>query len=299
MQLSARTNGILNALFAILVWSGWMVFSSYGVRGSLTAYDITALRFATAGLCMAPIFLRRGMRIGPWGCWGALWLALLMGAAYNTIAITGMKYAATSHASIIQTSVLIFSTLGGIWLLKEQLRGLQALGIALSILGVIFLLESGDAINPSQNIGHALFLLSGMMWAGYTLSVRHWQADPVQVSACVCVLSAVLFLPIYFLFLPSTLSIENWQEAAFQAVYQGIINSIFALICYNRAVRCLGAGTTSAFLPLVPVLATLMAIPLLGEYPLYMEWAGLALAAVGVLLATGVVRRSMAPSEGL
>jgi drug/metabolite transporter (DMT)-like permease len=222
-----------------------------------------------------------------------------MGAAYNTIAITGMKYAATSHASIIQTSVLIFSTLGGVWLLKEHLRGVQALGIALSILGVICLLESGDAINPSQDIGHALFLLGGMMWAAYTLSVRKWHADPVQVSACVCVLSALFFLPVYLLFLPSTLSVENWQEAAFQAIYQGIINSIFALICYNRAVRSLGAGATSAFLPLVPVLATLMAIPLLGEYPSYVEWAGLALAAVGVLLATGVVRRSMAPSEGL
>jgi drug/metabolite transporter (DMT)-like permease len=121
--------------------------------------------------------------------------------------------------------------------------------------------------------------------------VRHWRADPIQVSACVCVLSAVFFLPVYWLYLPSTLSWDNWHAAAFQAVYQGIINSIFALICYNRAVNHLGASTTSAFLPLIPVIASLMAMPLLGEFPSLAEWSGIALAGIGVLLATGVAGR--------
>ena len=292
--LTPRATGIACAIFSVLVWSGWMVLSSYSVRGHLNPYDITALRFATAGLILLPLALRRGIRIGPWGRWGALTLALLMGAAYNTLAIAGMKLAPTSHASIIQTTVLVLSTVGAVWVLREKFTRLQAVGVALSIAGIAFLLMASGGSGDDHDAllqGHLMFMAAGAMWALYILLVRKWKADPLQVAAAVCCLSALYFLPIYVLFLPSQLSWEYWQEAAFQAVYQGIINSVFALICYNRAVQYLGAAATSAFLPLIPVIASLMAMPVLGEFPNLMECSGIGLAAFGVIMATGIAGR--------
>lgn len=293
-QESTRAVGFLCALFSVLVWSGWMVLSSYSVRAHLNAYDITALRFATAGLVLLPIALKRGLRVGPWGRWGALWLALLMGAAYNVIAIAGMKLAPVSHASIIQTTVLICSTIGAVFILREKFSKLQGVGVALSVLGIGSLLlasDSGHGDSLDLWIGHACFAIGGAMWAVYILSVRKWQADPLQATAAVCVVSALYFLPIYLFFLPHQISWAHWEEAAFQAFYQGIVNSVFALLCYNRAVQYLGAATTSAFLPLIPVIASLIAMPMLGEYPNLMEWAGIGLAAFGVLMATGFIGR--------
>lgn len=130
--------------------------------------------------------------------------------------------------------------------------------------------------------------------AAYTLTLRTWQADPLQVAAAMSVLSALMFLPVYFLFLPKQIGMDTLPAAAFQAVYQGIINSIFALVCYNRAVKLLGAAASSAFLPLIPVLASLMAIPILGEIPSMLEWTGIGLAAIGVLMATGMIGRILA-----
>ena len=43
-----------------------MVLSTYSVRGSLTAADITALRFGVAGLAFLPYALRKGLKVGPW-----------------------------------------------------------------------------------------------------------------------------------------------------------------------------------------------------------------------------------------
>ena len=82
-----------------------------------------------------------------------------------------------------------------------------------------------------------------------------------------------------------------------QAVYQGIINSIGATFCFNRAIRLIGASTTSAFLPLIPIISTLVAIPVMNEMPENIEWLGLALAAIGVLLATGLGERWIAPHK--
>ena len=47
-QTHPRMVGILSILFAVLVWVGWTVSSSYSVRAGLTAYDLTALRFGLA-----------------------------------------------------------------------------------------------------------------------------------------------------------------------------------------------------------------------------------------------------------
>lgn len=274
-----------------------MVISSYSVRGTLTAYDITALRFGAAGLVMLPILIRKGLRVGPWGRWGGLWLAALMGAPYNTVAILGMKYAPTSHAAgIINTTMLVLTTLAGILLLKERTSRLRLLGIAISIAGIGFLL-SATAGGADMDLGHLLFLIGGAMWAGYAVSLKRWGADPLHVAALVCSLSGMIYLPIYLMFLPSQLSWDHWHEAAFQAVYQGIINSVFALICFNQGIKLLGASTASAFLPLIPVLATLLAIPVMGEVPTGGEWLGVGLAAAGVMLATGIVERWLAAKK--
>ena len=292
--LSPRLQGVAYVLFAVMVWSGWMILSRYSVRGTLTPYDITALRFGVAGMILLPVVLRQGISIGPYGKKGGLWLALMMGAPYNTIAIAGMHYAPASHAaSIINTVMLTVTTLCGIGLLKEKVTKARLAGVVLSIFGISCMLYASQLM-PEVNawIGNVLFMIAATMWAFYTLCVRAWHADPLHATATVCVLSMVIYLPIYFAFIPSHIGMDNLHEVAFQAFYQGFVNSVLALLCFNRGVRLLGATTTSAFLPLVSICSTLLAIPLLQEVPGLLEWAGIFLASCGVFLATGIIRSS-------
>jgi hypothetical protein len=69
------------ATLAIAIWAGWLVVMRLGVTTRLSAPDLTALRFATAGLVLLPIVLRHGFagdpaeynkRIGAFllGLWG-------------------------------------------------------------------------------------------------------------------------------------------------------------------------------------------------------------------------------------
>ena len=273
-----------------------MILSRYSVRGSLTAYDITALRFGVAGIILLPVVLRRGIAIGPYGKKGGLWLALMMGAPYNTIAIAGMHYAPASHAaSIINTTMLTLATLFGIFALREKITPLRLAGVLASISGIGCMLFASQLIPEADAwIGSLFFVIAGTMWTLYTLSLRAWQADPLHATAVVCVLSLLVYLPIYLVFIPSHIGIHNWQEVALQAFYQGFVNSVLALLCFNRGVRLLGATTTSAFLPLVSIFSTLLAIPLLQEIPNALEWSGIFLASCGVFLSTGIIGRKNA-----
>ena len=59
--------------------------------------------------------------------------------------------------------------------------------------------------------------------------------------------------------------------------------SIGGLYLVMFAVRRLGAQLTALFSPLIPVMTTLLAVPLLAEIPTAAQWAGVALVAAGMV----------------
>lgn len=270
-----------------------MVVSKHSVHGSLSPFDVTALRFSVSGLILLPIILKKGLKIGRYGIFGSIFLALMMGATYNMLVVFGMRFAPASHAAgIINTTMLICTTLGGVFLLREKTTRLRIAGILVCIIGITCLLEAkGSGDGDSMLKGHMIFMLGGLMWGLYAIAMKAWNADPLHATAAVCCISGIVFMPIYLIFIPSHIGMDNLNEVIFQAIYQGIFTAIIALLCYNRGIMYLGASTSSAFIPLVPVIATLVAIPALGEIPNALEWAGIIIAASGVLLSVGIVDR--------
>ena len=62
-----------------------------------------------------------------------------------------------------------------------------------------------------------------------------------------------------------------------------MLNSIVALYLLAYAVQHLGPQITTLFSPLVPLIATLMAMPLLGEFLNLSQWMGVILVTLGIL----------------
>ncbi len=286
--------GFAYVLFSICVWSGWMVASRFAVKGTLTAYDITAIRFTVSGILLLPFAFKHGLRIGPKGLLGGFILSLLMGAPYTNIAIAGMAFAPASHAStVINGTLLVFTTIAGIYALREPTSLLRIAGVACSVLGICCMLAAKNAYGGSdQWFGHLLFVISGSLWAGYVILVRAWKANALQAATAVCVLSMIFYMPFYLLFVHSHISMQNWHEVAFQSFYQGILTAIIALISFNAGIHILGASRAGALIPLVPVFSTLLAIPVLGEIPSALEWTGVAAVSSGVFLASGIIGRT-------
>jgi drug/metabolite transporter (DMT)-like permease len=71
----------------------------------------------------------------------------------------------------------------------------------------------------------------------------------------------------------------------FQSIYQGIMMSVVALFAFNRAVVLLGPRAAAVIIALVPVTTTLLAIPVLGEWPSWPSAAAIFVIAMGVGLA--------------
>jgi drug/metabolite transporter (DMT)-like permease len=81
--------GAFFGLAAVCVWATWISITRLGVTTSLTVYDLTMLRFATAGILLAPVVIRKGWALDRLG-WPRL--AVLVsgaGAPYVLVASSG------------------------------------------------------------------------------------------------------------------------------------------------------------------------------------------------------------------
>jgi drug/metabolite transporter (DMT)-like permease len=96
--------------------------------------------------------------------------------------------------------------------------------------------------------------------------------------------SALVYLPVWWLFLPSTLDQALVSETATQALYQRVLVVFVAMLLYTFAVRTLGTQTVALVMAFVPVLSALAAVPLLGE-----SLSGTALAGLGAVTAGAVL----------
>ena len=284
--------GVGFMVIVILSWSGWALSSRLGFKSPLNAYDIVALRIGVAGILLLPYLIHHGMRAGPYGRFGGCILSFVAGVPYLLLAIGAFKFAPASHVGILNAFTILVAGIGGMLFLNESRARIRIIGLVLILGGMAALITSHPGATAGYEhalLGHLLFVGAGTLWAIYTLLARAWKVRPLHGVAMVSGLSMLAYLPVYVLFLPKGIESATWDQIVWQAGYQGVVASIIALLAYTRAISILGASTTAAFVPLVPVLVAILAIPLLGELPNTQEWIGFAIIGVGVLAASGAV----------
>lgn len=279
-------------LFAISIWVGWILLTRYGVTTTLSPYDITALRFACAGLLLAPVVYRRGWGIRQVGIRKWLVIVCCAGVPYVLIASSGLQFAPAAHAgALVPGTMPLWAALLAMLFLKEKIAGARKLGLMLIPVGIVIFVGAGLTDFASGNWrGHLLFLTAAMTWASFTVAMRSAGQSgftPLQAAAVVSVVSAVVYLPVYLLFLPHRIMEAPLGPIITQTIYQGIFVSIISLYAYARSVAILGASLGASFASLVPVLAMLTAIPLLGEWPRASDYIGIAAITFGVFLSSG------------
>ena len=107
--------------------------------------------------------------------------------------------------------------------------------------------------------------------------------DGLHATAIAAVASALVFLPIYVLFLNKGISETAWGDIALQGFYQGVLTSAFGVFAFNRAVVLLGTAAGAALSALIPVATLVLGLLLLGEVPGWTDTAAALLISLGVL----------------
>jgi drug/metabolite transporter (DMT)-like permease len=117
--------------------------------------------------------------------------------------------------------------------------------------------------------------------------MRRARLDGLHAAAIAAVASLALYLPVYASFARASLLQAPIFDVALQAVVQGILTAIVALLLYGRMVGLLGATAGAAFVALTPATTALLGIPVLDEWPSAIDWIAITLISVGVYLVSG------------
>lgn len=287
-----RLVGTLYGIAAALIWGSYFGLARSGTVAGLAPLDFVMLRIIP-GACLAlPIVFIRGFRdLAGVGWLRALVLSLCIGPLFVLLASGGFQFAPLAHAAVLQPGTMTLSSVViAAFVFADKITP-QRLGGALAIiLGLILVAGSSFSDTGAQSyIGDMMFASAGFLWAIYTALVRRWQIEAISGTAATLVVSGAVALLLGGLsgtfhhlasFPPSMI--------ALQALMQGVLAGFLGVVFYGRSVTLLGAGRATLFAAIVPVVATLMGIPLAGEWPTPVQWAGVGVVTLGLLLSLGV-----------
>jgi drug/metabolite transporter (DMT)-like permease len=283
------TRGALYGIAAVSIWAGFIVVSRLGVRTSLTPWDVAAIRFAVAGTLLLPYLMRKGLAFERLGWSGLSAIVMGCGAPMVLLVNVGLLFAPAAHGGALFPGVMpLMVAILAAAILKEAFTSQKRVGLALIVVGALGIVwGSGGTIGTAQNIGHILFLAAGMVWACYTVAMRKARLEGLHAAAIAGVGSLVLYLPAYAAFAGAAIFKAPVFDVALQAIVQGLLTAIVALLLYGRMVSILGATGGAAFVALTPAMTALLGISVLGEWPSSSDWIALAVISVGVYLVSG------------
>jgi drug/metabolite transporter (DMT)-like permease len=266
-----------------------------GILAGLLAIDMIFARFIVAGLIMLPLLVRLGVRdFAGIGWRRAVMLTLLGGAPFALLQTGGYGFAPLAHGAVIAPStVTIVSTVGAALFLRERLGRNHLVGAAI-VLGGIVLIGWDGLMQPSGEqawLGDLMFVASSVLWAGFTLLLRHWRVPALRATSVVSVLSFLMVTPIYL----AVLGIAHLQALplgllVFQGLVQGGLQGAITMVAYSQAVMLLGVSRAVLFPAIVPAVSVVLGIPIVGEIPSVLQVAGLGLVTLGLLTTVGVFR---------
>ena len=282
-----RRLGVVAMLGAVAIYGANFAVSRHALLNGLTPDDLVALRYGIAGTLLLPFFLRRGAV----DCAGVGWrrgilLAIMSGVPMALLMNTGLSLAPASHgAAIGPGTVTVIGLVGSFFMFGVRPSRLALIGIGIVLVGLAAIGVAGSRTGGrSVIVGDLFFLATGLLWGLYPLLLQKWNVGAMTSTAIVSVLS-LAYIPIYALALqPRIFAVDPWI-ALLHGLNQGLLNVILGLWLWGYGVKALGAAEAQRFPPLVPVVGTLLAIPVVGEWPPMLQALGVALIVGGLGLA--------------
>lgn len=272
------------------------VAARVGILNGLGPDDLVIARFAIAGLVLLPVLIHAGLpTLAGIGWRRGLALTLTGGPLFAVLQNGGYAFAPLAHGAVIAPStVIVLSTVAAVLLLGEQLTLAHIVGTALVLAGIGLIAWFGIAAgsgNAVSWIGDALFVVSSMLWAGFTVLVRYWRLDALKVTAVVAVLSLCLTAPLYIGYWGMTHVVNlPVRPMVIQAIAQGLVQAVVTIAAYSHSILVLGVARAVLFPASVPAITILIGLLVIGEVPSTVQVAGLALVSSGLLIAVGVAR---------
>jgi drug/metabolite transporter (DMT)-like permease len=260
----------LKLVLMAVFWSG--VFPAVNILlKSMGLFTSVFLRFWWAAVILL-VLLRwrehRLPRLSPRESVLVAVLGLVGIGVYNCLFAYGLSLVEASRAALIVPTNPAFTALVAAIFLGERLGRVRAVGVALCVLGALWVLSRGSlqALAALEfSLGDWVLVACLVMWSGYTLlgRVALSSLSPLALTAYVMALGSLpIAIPAWFEH--ESLARVTWQGWTALG-YLVVFGTVLPFLWFYEGVKALGAARAAQFINLVPPIALVEAIVILGE----------------------------------
>jgi drug/metabolite transporter (DMT)-like permease len=229
--------------------------------------QLTAVRSAVAAAILVAIWLGRPRPSLSRGDVFSLALLGIFGITLNQLLFAfGVQRTSVAHASLLSAMAPIMVLLIASLIGQERITVRKLAGMLIAVAGVAILQMDPGKHTIATLAGDVIILLSALAIALYSVLGKR-----VTARHDIVTVNAVSFLAGFIALAPLLLPPRGFSYAAVSAagwlslLYMAVFPSVLGYLIYCYALTYMPASRVSAFAYLQPLLATILAVPILGE----------------------------------
>jgi drug/metabolite transporter (DMT)-like permease len=286
-------NPILALIIANSIWGGASPIFKFALE-NIPPFTLAFIRFFFAGLLFIPFVLSRWQKLEKKD-----WFQIILGGIFGiTINISffflGLQRSESINAPVISSSAPVFLFIFSVFLLKEKPKLKIFIGMLISLVGVLGIIFSpilfyGKQFMMGEVVGNLFFVIATLGFVGHALVYKTIlkKINSYQVTMISFLFCSLTFLPFMGNELQtwsfSSLNVHGWL-----GIFYGIFfSSAIAYFLMNYGISKIKAQEVGLFSYIDPVVAVMIAIPLLGEIPSVYFFISSFLVFFGIFIAEG------------
>ena len=211
-------------------------------------------------------------------------------SAFNTLQYWALEHTQALNTLLLQSAAPLIVAVWSLILLGVRLTLARAIGVVLSLTGVLVILLHGDLTALSSirfNKGDLIFTVALVIFGLYSvLTLKRPAIHGLSFGAFTFGCGAACLVPLLIWELLSRPLMALDTANLLTMFYVAVFPSTIAYLCFNRGVQLIGANRAAPFFHVVPVFGSIMAIAFLGERPQAFHFIGFALVLTGVFVAS-------------
>jgi len=275
-----------------MCWAGNAIVGRLAA-GHIPPVTLSFLRWSIAFLLILPLAWRHLVQDWPAirSKLGVMVTLSLSGiACFNTLQYWALEHTQALNTLLLQSAGPLIVAVWSLILLGVRLTLAQAVGILLSLMGVLLILLQGDLSALSNirfNKGDLIFIMALVIFGFYSvMTLKRPAIHSLSFVAFTFGCGAACLIPLWIWELISRPVMRLDANNLLSLFYVAVFPSTLAYLCFNRGVQLIGANRAAPFFHLVPVFGAAMAIAFLGERPQLFHIVGFALVLTGVYVAS-------------
>ena len=271
-------------ILAILFWSLSFVWYKTALLYFTPTGIITfRLTLASIALLTVGLLLRQVQRLQAKDLKLFLTMAFFEPFIYSLCEANGLTMVSSTLAAVIVATIPLFTPIGALLFFKERISVQNAIGILLSVVGVVLVAYQSGSQAKGSLLGILLMFGAVIAAIGYVISLKKLtqRYNSFSIVTYQSIIAALLMLPVFLAtdrLAPAMFS----SEALIPILKLTTFASIIAFLLYAYSLKHFSIAKINVFLNLIPVFTAIAAYFLQGDRFSAINLVGIAVTLAGL-----------------